>query len=1003
MESEIRELVEAFVVESREMMETLEPILIGLTSVTSTEEIESGINNVFRLFHTIKGGAGFLNLKYIERLTHRSENILQVLRKEPRKFNPDYVDTLTESCDLMHKMLDQTEQQYSDQGFEDEVGTLIQHLEQIYAGLQDEKIIQVATGIPQKTKPAPKEPVAQQVPATQPQKNQVPPAPKQAVVQPIAGTQPQQPQIKSSTQADLPPEWIDIGSADISITPEMMASFIQEGEEQLQSLEDILMVMKQIPGDTAEHEFIETAFRNVHTLKGNAGFLNVQPIESSSHRAENLMGEVREGTRKIDEAAIQGLLMYVDVIRQGFKQIESRKQINAALFRPLEEHLEALIDGRLPDQHDAFDTSSVQLPDNSEKESSEHGDGDEQEAESPAVTVNNDQPIVEYKVTITPEMNQIFVNEGLEQLQSLEDAMLVISQLPEDDSVSAFIDTAFRNVHTVKGNAGFLNVSPIESLSHHAENLLGNIRDGKIIIHENHIQALLKYIDVIRQHLKNMSQGINLNASLNVDTEQQLLSALQGRPDKPEASATPPKSVPSTRSAPATGTQPTENKQPAQQKPAEPVLNVTEKEKTVSSGKAQTPPSSSVAQATRESAVEHKHPIPVAATKTSTVRQEIRVSTDKIDQLVNLIGELVIGEAMLANHLNNIAGNEYSEQFITQLNKNIRDLQEVAMSMRMIPVSGVFRKMIRVVHDVSKKVNKPVVLDLVGEETEVDKTVVEQIADPLLHIVRNAVDHGIDTPEERKAAGKPETGNIRLEAKHAGNEILIIIQDDGRGLNEERILAKAIEKNIVSPEDQLTPNEIWNLVFAPGFSTSEQVTDLSGRGVGMDVVKRNIEQLRGRIDIFSEKGKGSRFVLRLPLTLAIIDGMLVKVGNSVYAIPIVEIQESVKPKETDITRMSDGTEVIQIREQLLPVIRLHRLHHIPTQITDLNDGLLIVIESENRRLCLFVDELIGQQQIVIKALPEYLGDLPYLSGCTILGDGSISMILDTSKFFMALQ
>ncbi|MDR1962631.1 MAG: chemotaxis protein CheA, partial [Planctomycetaceae bacterium] len=377
-------------------------------------------------------------------------------------------------------------------------------------------------------------------------------------------------------------------------------------------------------------------------------------------------------------------------------------------------------------------------------------------------------------------------------------------------------------------------------------------------------------------------------------------------------------------------------------------------------------------------------------------KQDIRVDLHKLDILINLVGELVIAESMVTrcpavSHVED----EYYNRAKHQLRRICDDLQDVAMAVRMIPLSATFRKMIRLVHDLATKSGKKIKLNLVGEETEVDKTVIEQIADPLVHIVRNSCDHGVELPEERTNAGKSETGTVTLEGKHEGGEVWIMITDDGRGLNREKIISKAIEKGLVGAEVKDWSDErVFKLVFEPGFSTADKVTDISGRGVGMDVVKRNIEKLNGRIDIVSKTGQGATFTLRIPLTLAIVDAMLVRVGDGKYMIPTLTIRESLVPTMNQVTVTPEGREILRLREEMVPIVRLYDVFACKPGAEKLKDGILIVAEDSGRSFAFFVDEIIGQQQTVIKGLPDYIGEANGFSGCTILGDGTVSLIVD---------
>jgi two-component system chemotaxis sensor kinase CheA len=321
----------------------------------------------------------------------------------------------------------------------------------------------------------------------------------------------------------------------------------------------------------------------------------------------------------------------------------------------------------------------------------------------------------------------------------------------------------------------------------------------------------------------------------------------------------------------------------------------------------------------------------------------------------------------------------------------------------MVPLSATFIKMHRIVRDMCKKLDKDVQLEIIGEETEVDKNIIEHISDPLMHLVRNSVDHGIETAQERLDKGKSKTGTITLEAKNAGSDVMIIVRDDGKGLNKEKILKKARENNLLfKSEEEMTDKEIYNLILLPGFSTKEKVTEFSGRGVGMDVVTKNIESVGGTLTVDSVVDKGTIITLKIPLTLAIIDGMNIKVGKSRYTIPTISIKESFRPKESEIFHDPDGNEMIMVRGECYVIRRLHELYKVKTDITKLSEGIIIMVEQDEKTVCVFADELLGQQQVVVKALPGYIQNFKKirgLAGCTLLGDGSISLILDIARMF----
>ena len=374
----------------------------------------------------------------------------------------------------------------------------------------------------------------------------------------------------------------------------------------------------------------------------------------------------------------------------------------------------------------------------------------------------------------------------------------------------------------------------------------------------------------------------------------------------------------------------------------------------------------------------------------------IRVSTQKIDELINTVGEVVITQSMLAQ-LGELAEGPSAERLrsgLAQLERNVRELHESVMRVRMLPIGFAFSRFPRLVRDVAQRLGKQIDLKLIGEQTELDKTVLERIGDPLVHLVRNSIDHGIEMPEVRVAAGKPAAGTVRLEAFHRGSAIIIEVSDDGQGLDSERILAKARARGLVAASETPSQEAIYELIFLPGFSTAEQTTDLSGRGVGMDVVRRNIKSLGGKIDIRSERGKGSRFTISLPLTLAIVDGQSVCVGDETYIVPLVSIVESLQSKPSGVNRLSMAGEVISFRGDYLPLVRLHDLFGIEPRSRAVEDGLVVVVEGDGQRVGLFVDDLRGQQQVVIKSLESNYGHVPGVSGATILGDGSVALILD---------
>ena len=394
-------------------------------------------------------------------------------------------------------------------------------------------------------------------------------------------------------------------------------------------------------------------------------------------------------------------------------------------------------------------------------------------------------------------------------------------------------------------------------------------------------------------------------------------------------------------------------------------------------------------------------PLPVSAAEVQPERGQtqatsIRVDLDKVDRLVNMIGELVITEAMLRAQIRDLPPEKFVDlvRGMDELSQHTRELQEAVMAVRMQPVKSVFSRMPRIVRDLSAQLGKDIRLEMSGENTEVDKTVIESLSDPLTHMIRNSVDHGIEAPHVRLGAGKPAQGTIHLSADHRGGRIVLEIRDDGAGINRERVLAKAREKGLINDNTPLTEEECDNLIFLPGFSTAEKVSNVSGRGVGMDVVRRNIESLKGTVKLTTQPGKGSLFTISLPLTLAILDGMIVRVGTEHYIIPITSIIETMRPKSGNVRRVEGQTEVLNVRGEFIPIIYVHRVFAVQKAQPDPAKALIVLVEGNGVKLGLVVDDLIGQQQVVIKSLEANADPVKGISGATILGDGRVSLILD---------
>ena len=550
-----------------------------------------------------------------------------------------------------------------------------------------------------------------------------------------------------------------------------------------------------------------------------------------------------------------------------------------------------------------------------------------------------------------------FIDESREHMDTIEVALLEVER---DPSNSDKINELFRPFHTIKGIAGFLNLRDINRLTHEMETILDLGRRGEYAITPATIDLFFAGIDMLKQQIGSLANY--------------LANPVEGPVPQPDIVA-----IMARLRAAAAGQLPAEA--PPAGAPAAAVVSTAAT--AVANQDAETSPVES-GKGGASSGGEGNF--------SQYAEASIRVDTTKLDFLVDAVGELVIAQTMV--NLNRmIVTDEKLARDVAQVTKIVRDVQETAMAMRMVPIGHTFQKMRRLVRDVSRKANKMVDLKISGEETELDKNVIQAIADPLVHMVRNSVDHGIESPEKRRAIGKSETGLVHLNAHHQGDSIVIEISDDGQGLDPKKLIAKAVERGMIEPGETLTDAQAYYLIMQPGFSTAEKITDISGRGVGMDVVKRNIDQLRGKIEISSELGRGSLFTIRLPLTLAIIDGMLVRIGEERLIVPTIMIEQTLRPEERHMTQVLRRGTMIQVRGELITLIQIGPLFGYCPPI-DPTTASVVIAQTETDKIGIVVDELIGQQQVVIKTLGERFKQVKGISGAAILGDGRVGLILE---------
>jgi two-component system chemotaxis sensor kinase CheA len=755
---------------------------------------------------------------------------------------------------------------------------------------------------------------------------------------------------------------------------EIFAMFIAEQKTTLQELEShILSIEKEHNGEAM------AAFRRlVHTLKGEAGVLGLIEISRLCHALEDYLDDAGSAI------STDRLLAVKDWLAGAFDDYANRRPLSAKL------------DGIL---------TVLQAPapaPGSPEESASDDAGDAAE---------------EIALDADPSLLADFITEAREHIEAVDTHLLALENDPTDEEA---LNAVFRAFHTIKGVAGFLNLEHIGNLAHQAETLLGGAQRGEHQLTGVRIDVIFDANDMLKNLIEGLGSIVSGGQASPIPPElpkmiEAIAAAIKGEDEKVEK---------------------VERVNGIDKKLGEILVDsgaIAEDDLAVALAEQAADPESiklggylvrhdavkskDVAQALRlqrgELVDRRKHPADRRGKEAKVkpgpedrrtgppdrrqakIRETVRVDTERLDLLIETIGELIIAESMVTQDPEII--DHVSDRVINNLRhlgKVSRDLQEMGTAMRMETLRGVFQKMARLVRDVAKKAGKKINFEIHGEDTELDRTVIDRIGDPLIHMVRNAADHGIEPPAERKSRGKQEEGRVQLRAFHQGGNVHIEIEDDGRGLDKEVLLAKGVERGLIGENDKLSEEEIFNMIFEPGFSTAKKVTDISGRGVGMDVVRRNIEALRGKVGISSELGTGSIFRMILPLTLAIIDGLVIKVGGQRFIIPVLSIVESLRPTAGLLSTVEGKGELLNLRGELLPLFRLGRLFELPEALDDPTKALVIVLQSGLRRVGIMVDELIGQQQTVIKSLSQAVGKREYLSGAAIMSDGRVGLILD---------
>ena len=752
-------------------------------------------------------------------------------------------------------------------------------------------------------------------------------------------------------------------------------------EESLEGLDSMEAALLGLDTGAVDLDAIHAIFRAAHSIKGGSATFGFTQMAEFTHVMETLLDEMREGRREVTQEAVNLLLNSVDLLREMIEAAQAGTTVDEAQVGEVQRRLEAMLHGEdggaeaAPPQGE--DAPAAQTP-----------AGAAPAPEAPAAGA--DEPVSEdaggasapvatgWRIVFRPYEHLLRTgNDPVRMFREL--GFLGQTEVALDDS----------------------RLPPFEDMDPEVPYLAWTL--------EVHTDAPRGRVEAVFEWVEGDCE-LDIRPLDGADEAASVADVSEGEEAPEAAAAEPATETPASGEASAqVAAPPVPEAAPPDESAAE---SSPESPSATEAGDSGRPaPPAPVAPGAGEKAAGE---LPAAKTSPPTVKPKpavrpkgdagsIRVSIDKVDALINMVGELVITQSMLGQigddfDAFDLAAFEKLKDGLAQLERNTRELQESVMRIRMLPISFAFSRFPRMVRDLSQKLDKKIELRLSGEGTELDKTVMEKIGDPLVHLVRNSIDHGIEPPEERLAAGKPETGVVHLNAYHQGGNIVIEIEDDGRGLDRDKLLAKAVERGLVQPDEaaQLPDERVFDLIFEPGFSTAEQVSDVSGRGVGMDVVKRNIRELGGTIDIASRPGEGTTLTIRLPLTLAILDGQLVQVGGETYILPLVSIVESLQVDPNHLNQVAGQAEVYQVRDEFVPVVRLHRLFGLTPRSECLEDGLLVIVEGDGQRAGLFVDDLLGQQQVVIKSLESNYKPVQGISGATILGDGTVALILDVA-------
>jgi two-component system chemotaxis sensor kinase CheA len=977
------EIFADFIVEAKEHLETIEPNLLELEK---NPENLSLLNDIFRPMHSLKGASGFLGLNIINALAHKSESVLDELRKGSFPVTNSIMDVILSSTDTLSTLIDNLETQ----GSEGDVDTaaLLATLDDILAnqgrmGDSDPEAQDAADEA---------SPFVDDGPEPESDQDQ----------EPVYDLEPVDEAPPSAPDDDpAPPEDFDATPYQLTAIGEgHLSDFLEEAHEIVENLNSSLLELEKHPDQ--DGELVNDTFRYFHNLKGNSGIIGYKELNGLTHEAETLLNKIRHGELKCTHAIIDVLLSSVDFIEKMLDQVDQ----TAASVTPLDiSHLATKLQqaSEEPGEPEADEPTSAQPEPEPEQqpepEPEAAGPASEPETEEAKPEEFDEEDVAIFEQTVG---------------QQIENINLALETLQKDSTQKEYVDGLFRCLTTIQNSTGYMGMDEVKVYAERTAGLVDQARKSDV--------GFDLMLDLLRQECSILEDMIHKELAKLKNEPEQPVEAKQAAAPAPEPEPKPePAPEPKPAAAPGPKPEPKANAAPTSKPAPRPAAQA--------APKPAPQPAPRPAQRSEPKAAPRPapRPAPRSAPKPAAANDQaqqadavnmkhkgastIRVDHQKLDHLMNLIGELIINRnryTMLARALEDDASDitDVAQQLTETTYAMTRisdDLQDTIMKVRMVPVQSVFSRFPRLVRDLSRKSGKRVELITEGEETELDKSVVEEIGDPLVHLIRNSVDHGLETEEERIAAGKSPVGNVWLRAYHKGNSVAIEVEDDGKGIDPEKIRNVAVKKGVIGADDarNLDDREAIDLIFAPGFSSAEKVTDISGRGVGMDVVRNNIKNLKGTVNVSTEVGKGSRFTLTLPLTLAIIDALMVKVAGDNFAIPLDAVSETTKIEASRLTDVNNR-KAVTLRGEVLGIVELAELLGMPTCMDEKDILPVVVIHDNDRRLGIVVDRLLERQDIVIKPLGAYLSefDMRGLSGATIMGDGSVVLILDPHEIYM---